>query len=247
MAQDRGLLESRLSAKSPAVLMVPGWDDDRRHYRALASCLSELGCIFRLVDLPDESWSPAERNAVTPADNLQDVLRAYDALAAEPAVAADRIVLVGVSYGGYLAAFASAMRPTRAMALRAPALYRDEDWTIAKAKLDKEDMSIYRLMRLRPPDNRVLQACAVFRSDVLVIESGHDETIPHPVIANYMSAFEQARSVDSEVLAGADHALSHPDWQGDFHRRLLGWLAARAFVAMTVSSAAYGLHRQGDP
>jgi uncharacterized protein len=217
-------------ATSPAVLMVPGWDDDRRHYRALASQLGALGCVCRLVDLPNESWSPAERKAVTPADNLQDVLCAYDALAAEPAVAPDRIVLVGVSYGGYLAAFAGAMRPARSLALRAPALYRDEDWAVPKAKLDKQDLSIYRLMRLRPPDNRVLQACAAFRGDVLLIESGHDETVPHPVIANYLSAFEQARSVDSAVLVGADHALSHPDWQSDFNRRLLSWLGARAFM-----------------
>lgn len=216
---------------SPAVLIVPGWDDDRRHYRHLANRLGALGCICRLVDLPDGSWSPAERAAVTPQDNLQGVLSAYDALAAEAMVDADRIVLVGVSYGGYLAAFACAVRPVRFLALRAPALYRDEDWATPKAQLDKQDLSIYRLMRLRPPDNRVLQACAAFRGNVLLVESGHDEIIPHPVIANYLSAFEQASTVCSEVLAGADHALSHPDWRGDFHRRLLGWLATRVVTA----------------
>lgn len=60
---------------------------------------------------------------------------------------------------------------------------------------------------------------------------GHDDTVPHPVIENYLSAFEQARSVDAEVLEGADHALSHPDWQRDFLLRLLGWLAGRASCA----------------
>lgn len=52
--------------------------------------------------------------------------------------------------------------------------------------------------------------------------------MPHPVIQNYLSAFEQARFVDAELLEGPDHALSHPDWQRGFRLRLLSWLTARA-------------------
>src|SRR5687767_8297462 len=110
---------SAAPAPRPAVLLVPGWDDSRGQYRGLARELSSRGWICRTVDLPNPSWSAAEREAVTRADNLQDVLDAYDALACEPAVAADVITLVGVSYGGYLAAFASAMRPVSRLVLRA--------------------------------------------------------------------------------------------------------------------------------
>jgi dienelactone hydrolase len=215
-------------APRPGVLLVPGWDDGRGPYRRLARELSSRGWICRTVDLPNPSWSAAERQTVTRADNLEDVLRAYDGLAREPAVVPEAITVVGVSYGGYLAAFASAMRPVRRLVLRAPALYRDEDWTLPKEQLDKQDLSVYRLLRLRPGDNRALAACAAFQGEVLVIESGHDDTVPHPVIENYLAAFEQARSVDAEVLEGADHALSHPDWQRDFLLRLVGWLAGRA-------------------
>jgi dienelactone hydrolase len=208
----------------PAVLLVPGWDDGREQYRGLAREFARRGWICRMVDVPNPSWTAAERQAVTREDNLQDLLHAYDAFAREAAVPPDAITLVGVSYGGYLAAFASAMRPVRRLVLRAPALYRDEGWTLPKEQLDKEDLSVYRLLKLRPQDNRALAACAAFRGEVLIVESGHDDTVPHPVIENYLSAFEQARSVEAEVLEGADHALSHPDWQRDFHLRLLAWL-----------------------
>ena len=206
---------------------MPGWDDDRQRYHGLARELSSRGWVCRTVDLPNPSWSAAQRESASRADNLDDVLRAYDALAGEPGVLPDAITLVGVSYGGYLAAFASAMRSVRWLVLRAPALYRDEEWTLPKEQLDKQDLSVYRLMRLRPQDNRALAACAAFRGEVLVIESGHDDTVPHPVIENYLSAFARARSVDAEVLEGADHALSHPDWERDFHLRLMAWLTGR--------------------
>jgi dienelactone hydrolase len=220
-------------APRPGVLLVPGWDDGRGPYRRLARELSSRGWICRTVDLPNPSWSAAERQTVTRADNLEDVLRAYDGLAREPAVVPEAITVVGVSYGGYLAAFASAMRPVRRLVLRAPALYRDEGWTLSKEQLDKEDLSVYRLLRLRPQDNRALAACSAFRGEVLIVESGHDDTVPHPVIENYRSAFEHARCIDAEVLEGADHALSHPDWQRDFRLRLLAWLTGRAGAKLT--------------
>ncbi len=224
---------SSAPAPRPGLLLVPGWDDGREQYRGLASELSSRGWICRMVDVPNPSWSAAQRQTVTREDNLQDLLHAYDAFACDAAVLADTITLVGVSYGGYLAAFASAMRPVRRLVLRAPALYRDEGWTLSKEQLDKEDLSVYRLLRLRPQDNRALAACSAFRGEVLIVESGHDDTVPHPVIENYRSAFEHARCIDAEVLEGADHALSHPDWQRDFRLRLLAWLTGRAGAKLT--------------
>jgi CheY-like chemotaxis protein/dienelactone hydrolase len=219
---------SSTTARKPGALLVPGWDDDHRErYRALAGDLCAQGWACRLVDVPNEGWSPAERAAVTREDNLQDVLAAYDALAGEPEVDPDAIGMVAVSYGGYLAAFASALRPVRWLALRAPALYRDDGWTTPKEDLDKEDLAAYRLLRLRPQDNRVLAACAAFRGDVLLVGSGSDDTVPRPVIENYAAAFSQARSLQARMLEGADHALSHPAWNAEFRLCLFDWIAQR--------------------
>ncbi|MDR6535267.1 response regulator [Variovorax soli] len=214
-------------ARRPGALLVPGWDDNHRdRYRLLQQALCAAGWICRLVDLPNAEWSPAQRARVTREDNLQDLLAAYDALAGsdEPL---HSIGIVGVSYGAYLAALASRLRPVRWLALRAPALYRDEGWTRPKDELDKDDLANYRLLRLRPADNRALAACAEFRGDALLIGSGSDDMIPRPVIENYAAAFTQARSLDVQMIDGADHALSHRDWQEAFRRRLLDWLGRR--------------------
>lgn len=234
---------SSTAVPKPGALLVPGWDDNpRERYRALAGELAEQGWACRLVDLPNEAWSPAQRAAVTREDNLQDVLAAYDALVREPGVDRAAIGLVGVSYGGYLAAFASALRPMRWLALRAPALYRDRGWSRPKEDLDKEDLAAYRLLRLGAEDNRALATCAAFRGDVLLVGSGSDDTVPRPVIENYAGAFAQARSLRVRMLEGADHALSHPDWQADFRRCLFEWLAQRRDERSAMRS-----HPQGSP
>jgi hypothetical protein len=43
---------------------------------------------------------------------------------------------------------------------------------------------------------------------VLLIESEHDDIIPHPVLTNYMAAFQNARSLTYRVIEDADHGLS---------------------------------------
>ena len=212
----------------PGLLLVPGWDDNHRErYRALERSADASGWACRLVDLPNAAWSPAERASVTRQDNLQDIVAAYDALAGQSGVAGDAIGLVGVSYGAYLAAFASRLRPLRWLALRAPALYRDEGWSRPKEDLDREDLATSRLLCLRPNDTHALAACAGFRGDVLLIGSANDDVIPRPVIENYAAAFGQARTLEMQMIDGADHALSHRDWHETFRGALLDWLARR--------------------
>ena len=58
--------------------------------------------------------------------------------------------MVGSSYGGYLAAILTALRPVRWLALRVPALYKDEDWALPKQQLKKYGLAAYRRLAIRP-------------------------------------------------------------------------------------------------
>ena len=212
------------SAVIPGVLLVHGWDGSQEQYIARAHEIAALGCICLTIDLRGHARHQAQRQDVTRGDNLADVLAAYDTLVAHPAVDPASIAIVGSSYGGYLAALASAVRPVRWLALRAPALYRDENWDVPKGRLDREDLRVYRAMTLVPDDNRVLAACARFRGDVLVVESDLDRTVPHTVVQNYVNAFKQVRSVTYRVLAETDHALSTEEMRHAYGQQLLGWM-----------------------
>jgi dipeptidyl aminopeptidase/acylaminoacyl peptidase len=215
----------------PGVLLVHGWDGSQEQYIARAQELAALGCVCLTIDLRGHARHQAQRLAVTREDNLQDVLAAFDVLADHPSVDPQSIAIVGSSYGGYLAALASAMRPVRWLALRAPALYRDENWDVPKGKLDRSDLSAYRLTVIRPEDNRALRACDEFSGDVLVVESELDRTVPHEVIENYVNAFRHVRSATYRVLAGADHALSTDEMRQAYGMQLVGWMTVMVLGA----------------
>jgi pimeloyl-ACP methyl ester carboxylesterase len=207
----------------PGVLFLHGWGGTQEQYLARAREIAALGCICLTVDLRGHAGTEEQKETVTREDNLRDALAAYDTLALQQAVDQQAIAVVGSSYGGYLAAILSSMRPVRWLALRVPALYRDEDWPLPKQQLKKYGLADYRRGRVSPDENRALQACRAFRGDVLIVESEHDHIIPHPVIENYLAALKRARSLTYRVIAGADHALSEEPWQQAYTSLLLNW------------------------
>ena len=152
------------------------------------------------------------------------MLAAYDALADRPGVDSSAIAVVGSSYGGYLAAILTALRPVRWLGLRAPALYKDADWAVPKRRLDREELAAYRRRHVGPEENRALAACAAFEGDVLLVESEHDDVVPRPAVASFRAAFGRARSLTYRVIEGADHGLSEEAWQRAYTSLLVGWV-----------------------
>ena len=211
----------------PGVLLVHGWDGNQEQYIRRAHQIAALGCVCLTFDLRGHARHVAQRQEVTREDNLRDMLAAHDVLAAN--LGADAPVgIVATSYGAYLAAIMTALRPVRWLGLRVPALYKDDDWNLPKARLQEEQqLGEYRRHVVRPADNRALRACAEFRGNVLVVESGHDERVPHPVIESYLSAFTRARSLEARRIEGADHGLSQPSWQSAYASLLTAWLKAQ--------------------
>lgn len=208
-----------------ALLFVHGWGASQQSYLARAREIAEMGCVCMTFDMRGHARTDEQREIVSREHNLRDLLSAYDMLAKHPAVDAAAIGVVGSSYGGYLGAILTAMRPVRWLALRAPALYEDHGWELPKVQLnDKMDLGAYRRRLVSPEENRALGACAGFRGDVLIVESENDEVVPHTVIANYVAACVQARSVTSRIIPGAEHGLSEEEWQKAYAGILTRWL-----------------------
>jgi hypothetical protein len=207
----------------PGVLFVHGWGGTQDQYLARARKIAALGCICLTFDLRGHARDAPQQDVVTREDNLRDVAAAYDVLAGHPWVDQDAIAVVGSSYGGYLAAILSQMRPVRWLGLRVPALYKDEDWSLPKEELKKYELAAYRRGKVTPDSNRALGACAEFTGDVLVIESEHDDIVPHPAIENYLAAFKRARSLTYRVIEGADHGLSDEAAREAYTNLLVNW------------------------
>jgi pimeloyl-ACP methyl ester carboxylesterase len=231
----------------PGVLFVHGWGGSQQQFHARARAVAALGCICLTFDQRGHVKTRSQFDTVSREDNLQDVVAAYDVLARQPGVDPRAIAVVGSSYGGYLAAILTSVRQVRWLALRVPALYKDEGWDLPKGSLRKEhDLAAYRLLPVAPEESIALRACKAFAGDVLVVESEHDSTVPHQVMVNYREACTSAHSLTYRMIEGADHGLSDARWQEAWTSLLVGWLSemlggARGHWAATAPVAAMGV------
>ena len=227
----------------PGVLFLHGWGGSQEQYLARAREIAALGCIALTIDFRGHAANADERHTVSREDNLNDALKAYDRLVAHHPVDPASIGVVGSSYGGYLAAILTTLRPVRWLALRVPALYKDDDWEAPKQSLDREELRRYRSGPIRIGDNRALRACADFRGDVLIVESEKDDTVPHPTVEAYVEAAKHSRSLTYRIIQAADHGLSDKRWQRAYTSLLVNWLTEMVFGAR---EGGLGVNAQGS-
>ncbi|QRY77859.1 alpha/beta fold hydrolase [Pseudomonas sp. PDNC002] len=208
----------------PGVLFVHGWGGSQERDLKRARGIAGLGCVCLTFDLAGHGAGAALQGSITREDSLRDLLAAYDRLAAHPRIDLQAIAVVGTSYGGYLAAILTELRAVRWLALRVPAIYRDEDWHVPKRDLPREDLMAYRASRIPAASNRALKACSGFGGDVLLVESEHDEFVPHSTIMSYRAAFQRTHSMTHRIIDQADHALTTEIAQAAYTDILVRWV-----------------------
>jgi dienelactone hydrolase len=211
--------------RMPGVLFLHGWGGSQAQSASRAREIAALGCACLTVDMRGHAKTAVQQATVTREDNLTDALAAYDRLAREADVDQDQIAVIGSSYGGYLATILTTLRPVKWLGLRAPALYKDTDWTSPKLALrELQGLEAWRRRMVEVQDNRALRAATAYRGDVLLVESEHDTIIPHEVIENYRNGFAAARSLTYRVIGGADHGLTDPACRQAYTTLLVNWI-----------------------
>ncbi|MEO8299471.1 MAG: alpha/beta fold hydrolase [Burkholderiales bacterium] len=217
----------------PGVLLVHGWGGSQQQYVMRARDIAALGCVCLTFDLRGHALTRSLYfETVTREQNMQDVLAAYDTLAARQHIDPNAIAVVGSSYGGYLAAILTSMRPVKWLGLRAPALYIDTGWDSPKLQLHKEqDLKGYRNSFVPAEANRALRAVQQFGGDLLLVQSELDDLIPQTVLTSYREAGKHARSLTYRCMDGADHGLTKDTDQAAYKTLLVNWLSEMVFGA----------------
>lgn len=201
--------------RRPAILFIHGLHSDQTGYMARAETVSTtLGAVCLTFDLGGHGKSDGNLSELAPRDHLRDVLTTYSYLVSESDIDGSRLGVCGASYGGYLATLLVSQRAVKRLLLRAPGLYDDDDL----------DTPIAAGRKSRVPRNArlIFDALARFGGEVLVLESGRDELIPHDVIESYIAACPKATH---RVIPGATHALSKPAWNEVFVATITEWFA----------------------
>ncbi len=193
-------------ASGAGVLLVHGLGSDRLTNVERALQLADrLGMTCLAVDLAGHGASPGRLSEVTPRQNLDDVVAAFDALCGS-AVDPGRVAVAAASYGAYLSVLLSEQRHVARLVLRAPALYTD----------DSLHRPLGRRERPRPggaAGTRAVRVLGRYPRPVLVVESEHDEVVPPWVVRAYVGARPGVRHA---VLLGAGHALTDPAWRSAY-------------------------------
>lgn len=202
------------SETSAGVLFLHGWKSSKRGYLPRAEAVAaDCGAECLAFDFAGHgARATAPADSFSPRQHLDEAIAAYDELAGRAGVDPSRIGVCGASYGGYLAALLIAHRPVASLLVRAPALYPDAALEQAPRERRTELVSA--------ADALPLRNLAAFAGPVLVVESEHDEVIPHAVVEAYLSSRPGIRH---EVIPGAAHALSEPTWNAAFLALILEW------------------------
>ena len=207
------LVEPEGVASGAGLLFVHGLGSSQRGYLERAGAAADgLGCTCLTFDLSGHGASEADLSQLFVRDHLADVVTAYDTLAAQSSVDADRVGVCGASYGAYLSGQLLAIRPVARLLLRAPALYDDGVLDLRLREL--------RPARRMPEADEFLGALGRFEHETLVVESERDETIPHRIIQRYLDVVAHGHH---RVIAGASHDLGRDDWRAEFRQILVDW------------------------
>lgn len=213
---------SQLRPKNPAILFLHGWTSSVNKYIDRAKPLVDLGYIVLVFGMRGHGESEGDIRKVSRQDNLEDCLAAFDFLASQPHVDKEKIAVVGSSYGGYLACLLSSKRQVWKLALKAPALYPDDEPSIPTIRM-RERVQNYWKSPVPTKNNQALTSIANFNGEILLIECGKDEIIPHQTIENYLHAVKNKGGLAHVVIKDSDHACTRPEWEREFLKILKEW------------------------
>lgn len=214
----------KLRIKNPAILFITGWTSNRARYIELAKLLNEIGYIVMTFDMRGHGTSAGDINTQTRQDFINDVLSAYDYLVDLNGVDNKDVSLVGSSFGSYLGAVLTSKRRVNRLVLRAPANYPDGDFDKSQSKHSGTvEILKWRYEHRDIKETISLRALHNFEGEVLVVESGADEIIPHQTIQNYIDSVKNKKRLTYIVMEGAPHSLTTQEFIGQYSQILYSW------------------------
>jgi len=214
---------SRSTSKKCVIVFVHGWQSSGLDHNGAQMC-ADAGFPALTFYMCGHGESSGDIKSVTAPMSLADlhVVYAY----AQKRHPKDPIILVGSSYGSYIAALFSASNDVQALSLRVPANYQDEYYyrpKFGRGALSEEDRA-WRQKSLAPAENRALKALHDFPGKILIFEAGKDDQVDSQTVKNY-AATAKKNNLTYHFMPDWTHSIwQNPVWDKQYHDILLPWI-----------------------
>jgi uncharacterized protein len=191
------------------LLMLPGFTSSRARQKDFVSAVvKQTGMSAIVIDYSGHGDSPFELKDTRPAQHFLEVICAFDWVKEKCPDA--EISVAGSSYGSFLATQLTKYREFAKLVLRAPAIYRPNEfydlWSVRFSDEEgyRKAMDAYRRHAEALAKHPLLARASNFRGKTLVVVHENDELVPSETTNAYISAFD----ADSFVAKDFTHSVS---------------------------------------
>lgn len=207
----------------PILLSLIGRTSNRKkqHYIDFSRKVAEGRNITSVVfDYSGHGDSPFDIEDIRPAQHFLEVIEVFDWMQGQ--YPGREFIVIGSSYGGFLATQLTKYRTFDRLVLRAPAIYRPSDFYTCKKDEDTAATMAFRKDVVMLAEHPLLSRASKFTGKVLVVVHENDEFIPRTTTAAYAKAF----SADVIVKPGLSHSLDDatPEQVGVYFNDIYDWL-----------------------
>lgn len=205
------------------VLWLQGWTSKiEKHFPRLQEMSKITGISFGMINYAGHGDHPVSLDDSSRSQQFNEVLFMYDKL---KSMGYKKIIVVGTSFGGYMAAHLSAERELAGVILRVPAIYQDEEWELPYAKTERaqgpESARKFRENITAESKLDALSAIKNFKNTVYVVEHAKDSIVPKNVVKAY---FDVAKRGNYLVVPGVDHSpemMDEPQKYQDYIQQMI--------------------------
>lgn len=205
------------------VLMLIGFTSKKSKYQNLAQAIQAVhGSSVLVLDYSGHGESPFDIQDITPAQNFLEAITAFDWLKEKYPEA--KIIVIGTSYGGFMATQLTKYRSFDQLVLRVPALYEPDNFYTRWRDSNIEKRHEYRLHAQNLDQHPLFKGAGGFKGSALVILHDNDEVCPQHSTQPFINAF----NADSWVAP----RLAHSFWgsniseseEANYYKQITDWM-----------------------
>ena len=233
-------MPERRKGKVPAVILFHGFTgtkvEPHRIFVKQARALAKAGIAALRFDFRGSGDSEGEFSNMTLSGELKDARAALNFMRSRPGIDKSRIGVLGLSFGGAVAALLLGSDPDiHAAALWAPTGRTDE--MVQRRYTSKAGRQLKQMGCADYGGNAVgkcffddigkhrpIQAITGTKAPVLLVHGSKDQTCPVKISREYEAALKKARcAVVKHIVPGADHTFNSLEWELQVLALTLEW------------------------